>query len=51
MRDVATRVVVLVDGIVVEEGAPHTVLTARAHKATTRVLDVKVVRPVARPTG
>jgi ABC-type polar amino acid transport system ATPase subunit len=45
VRDFATRVVVLADGRVVEEGAPSTVLTAPAHEATKRLLDVKVVRP------
>lgn len=41
VRDFATRVVVLADGLVVEEGDPQTVLTAPAHEATRRLLDVK----------
>ena len=42
VRDFATRVVVLADGRVVEEGVPATVLTSPAHEATRRLLDMKV---------
>lgn len=45
VRDFATRVVVLADGMVVEAGDPQTVLTTPSHDATRRLLDVKVVRP------
>ncbi len=41
VRDFATRVVVLADGQVVEQGDPHTVLTAPTHEATRRLLDLK----------
>ena len=41
VRDFATRVVVLADGQVVEQGDPQTVLTAPAHEATRRLLDLK----------
>lgn len=42
VRDFATRVVVLADGIVVEEGVPAEVLTSPSHEATRRLLDMKV---------
>ncbi len=48
VRDFATRVVVLADGEVVEQGDPHTVLTAPRHEATRRLLDVKTA---ATPSG
>ena len=41
VRDFATRVVVLADGQVVEQGDPATVLTTPAHEATRRLLDVR----------
>ncbi|MCC6992826.1 MAG: amino acid ABC transporter ATP-binding protein [Acidobacteria bacterium] len=41
VRDFATRVVVLADGRVVEEGDPAVVLTTPAHEATRRLLDMK----------
>ncbi len=41
VRDFATRVVVLADGLVVEQGHPQTVLTTPAHEATRRLLDLK----------
>jgi ABC-type glutathione transport system ATPase component len=41
VRDFATRVVVLADGRVVEAGDPAVVLTAPAHEATRRLLDLK----------
>jgi polar amino acid transport system ATP-binding protein len=41
VRDFATRVLVLADGEVVEQGHPHTVLTAPAHEATRRLLDLR----------
>jgi ABC-type polar amino acid transport system ATPase subunit len=40
VRDFATRVVVLADGRVVEEGDPHTVLTSPKHEATRRLLNM-----------
>lgn len=45
VRDFATRVVVLADGRVVEEGEPETVLGAPAHEATRRLLDVRGAGP------
>ncbi|MEZ5416583.1 MAG: ATP-binding cassette domain-containing protein [Vicinamibacterales bacterium] len=45
VRDFATRAVVLADGLVVEEGPARRVLTAPAHEATRRLLDVHVERP------
>jgi polar amino acid transport system ATP-binding protein len=45
VRDFATRVVVLADGLVVEEGDPATVLTTPAHEATRRLLDVRGALP------
>ena len=44
VRDFATRVVVLADGEVVEQGDPRTVLTAPAHEATRRLLDCRPPR-------
>lgn len=41
VRDFATRVVVLADGRVVEEGDPAVVLTSPSHAATRRLLDMK----------
>ena len=41
VRNFATRVVVLADGEVVEEGDPRTVLTSPKHEATKRLLDVR----------
>lgn len=41
VRDFATRVVVLADGRVVEQGNPAIVLTTPAHEATRRLLDVR----------
>ena len=41
VREFATRVVVLADGQVVEEGAPRQVLTAPQHEATRRLLDLR----------
>lgn len=41
VRDFATRVVVLANGEVVEEGDPHTVLTAPKHPATRELLQVE----------
>ena len=43
VREFATRVVVLADGLVVEEGPPRRVLTAPRHDATRRLLDLKAV--------
>lgn len=42
VRDFATRVVVLADGVVVEAGDPAVVLTAPSHDATRRLLDMDV---------
>ena len=48
VRDFATRVVVLADGLVAEQGDPQTVLTAPSHEATRRLLDLKAsAAPVA----
>ncbi len=41
VRDFATRVLVLADGQVVEQGDPQTVLTAPTHEATRRLLDLR----------
>ena len=41
VRDFATRVVVLANGEVVEEGDPHTVLTTPSHPATRELLQVE----------
>lgn len=41
VRDFATRVVVLADGVVVEAGDPRVVLTTPAHAATRRLLDLE----------
>ncbi len=41
VRDFATRVVVLADGVVVEAGDPRVVLTSPSHPATRRLLDVE----------
>jgi ABC-2 type transport system ATP-binding protein len=41
VRDHATRVVVLADGLVVEQGDPHRVLTAPSHPATKELLQVE----------
>ena len=51
VRDFATRVVVLADGQVVEEGDARTVLTSPAHPATRRLLDVRsaAAAPAKRP--
>ena len=47
---VATRVIVLSDGVVVEEGAPHEVLRHPAHPATQALLQAKGgVESAARP--
>lgn len=46
VRDFATRVVVLADGEVVEEGNPHTVLTSPAHPATIELLQIGRARRV-----
>ena len=43
VREFATRVVVLADGLVVEEGPPRRVLTTPRHDATRRLLDLKAV--------
>lgn len=45
VRDFATRVVVLADGQVVEQGDPAMVLSTPTHDATKRLLDVKVASP------
>ena len=41
VREFATRVVVLANGEVVEEGDPHTVLTAPSHSATRELLQTE----------
>jgi ABC-type polar amino acid transport system ATPase subunit len=41
VRDFATRVVVLANGEVVEQGDPHTVLTSPQHPATRELLQVE----------
>ena len=41
VRDFATRVVVMDAGVVVEEGAPSTVLTRPSHPATVRLLQIE----------
>ena len=41
MRDFATRVVILADGVVVEEGPPAKVLTNPQHPATRFLLQMK----------
>ncbi len=41
VRDFATRVVVLANGEVVEEGDPHTVLTSPTHSATRELLQLE----------
>jgi ABC-type polar amino acid transport system ATPase subunit len=41
VREFATRVVVLANGEVVEEGDPHTVLTSPSHPATRELLQVE----------
>lgn len=41
VRDFATHVVVLADGVVVEAGDPTVVLTTPSHPATRRLLDVE----------
>lgn len=41
VRDFATRVVILANGQVVEEGAPHQVLDAPSHPATRELLQVE----------
>lgn len=46
VRDFATRVVVLADGVVVEQGDPQRVLTTPTHEATRRLLDVKAPGPM-----
>ena len=51
VRDFATRVVVLAGGRVVEEGLPATVLTAPAHEATRRLLDMKGEAALPSPSG
>lgn len=45
VRDFATRVVVLADGVVVEAGEPLVVLTTPQHEATRRLLDVRAAAP------
>ena len=40
VRDFATRVVILANGEVVEEGTPHHVLTAPSHHATRQLLQI-----------
>lgn len=49
VRNFATRVIVLADGQVVEEGDPRTVLTSPKHEATKRLLDVRSAEPPPRP--
>jgi ABC-type polar amino acid transport system ATPase subunit len=44
IREYATRVVVLADGEVVEEGDPHTVLTSPSHPSTKELLQVERAR-------
>jgi len=44
VRDFATRVVILADGQVVEEGDPQQVLTAPSHPATKELLQVERAR-------
>jgi ABC-type polar amino acid transport system ATPase subunit len=51
VRDFAFRVVVLADGRVVEAGDPHVVLTAPAHEATRRLLDVRAIAPATGTHG
>jgi ABC-type glutathione transport system ATPase component len=46
VRDFATRVVVLANGEVVEEGDPHTVLTSPSHPATRELLQLGRARRV-----
>jgi ABC-type glutathione transport system ATPase component len=41
VRDFATRVVVLANGEVVEQGDPETVLTAPSHPATRELLQIE----------
>jgi len=45
VRNFATRVLVLAEGQVVEEGDPRTVLTTSKHEATRRLLDVRSAGP------
>ena len=44
VRDFATRVVVLANGRVVEEGAARLVLEHAQHEETRRLLQVEIVR-------
>jgi ABC-type polar amino acid transport system ATPase subunit len=44
VRDFATRVVILSNGAVVEEGDPHQVLTSPAHPATRELLQIERAR-------
>jgi ABC-type polar amino acid transport system ATPase subunit len=48
VRDFATRVVVLANGEVVEQGDPHTVLTTPQHPATRELLQVERAARVVR---
>ena len=48
VRDFATRVVILANGRVVEEGDPHQVLTSPAHPATRELLQVERARHAGR---
>ena len=41
VRDFATRVVILANGAVVEQGDPHQVLTTPSHQATKELLQVE----------
>ena len=41
VRDFATRVVILANGAVVEQGDPHQVLNAPSHPATKELLQVE----------
>lgn len=48
VRDFATRVVILSNGQVVEDGDPHQVLTAPSHAATKALLQVERARKAGR---
>lgn len=49
VRDFATRVVVLADGEVVEEGDPQAILTSPSHPATRELLQVERTKPRPAP--
>ena len=51
VRDFATRVVVLANGEVVEEGDPHVVLTNPAHASTRELLQVERARSKIKGSG